>query len=186
MSNELTDLNSRPPFSEEELLAYRLRLKSGLFRQLRALFRRRKAEEGLTQKELARRLNTDEALISKRLRGETNLTVDTLCDLARGMGARIDFKVTPLSEVANATSSATTSRALCTLVFQDEVTKALVGQKAHGLYTMREAKWLTRSGSDTLYGIVYVAGFGEYRRQEVPQSEPQTEKVAKPDISWVH
>lgn len=98
MSNS-QNTSRRDPFKKEELEAYRARVKFGIFRGLRAFFRRRQNEAGLTQKEVARLLGTDEALISKRLKGEANLTLDTLCDLARSMGARLDVKVTPLQEV---------------------------------------------------------------------------------------
>lgn len=109
MIEQTTDSGSlRPPMTEEEKAGYRARLKDRLFRELRGVFRRRK-ERGLTQKEIARRLGIDEALVSKRLRGEANLTLDTLCDLARAMDARIDVKVTPLDAVAMAATTTTTA-----------------------------------------------------------------------------
>jgi transcriptional regulator with XRE-family HTH domain len=89
---------------DEELETHRARLKLGVFRQLRALFRKLQQDKKLTQKELAHRLNVDEGLISKRLRGEANFTIDTLCDLARGMDARLDVRVVPLDELRNQTA----------------------------------------------------------------------------------
>lgn len=86
------------PFTDEEKEAYRLRFKHSLFRQIRALFKRRK-EQGLTQKGIALRLGIDEALVSKRLRGEANLTLASLCDLARAMDARLEPVVRPLEDV---------------------------------------------------------------------------------------
>lgn len=96
---------ARPPMSAEQRQAYRLRLKSKLFRDIRGLFHRLNKEKGLTQKEIARRLEIDEALVSKRLRGDANLTLNTLCDLARAMDARVDVKVTPLADVQRAQMS---------------------------------------------------------------------------------
>lgn len=99
ITTERPGIKDLPPLKKEEKELYRARFKQDLFRQIRAIFRRLQDEQKVTQRDLARRLSTDEALVSKRLRGEANLTVDTLCDLARAMDARLEAVVRPLSEV---------------------------------------------------------------------------------------
>lgn len=99
MTSERTERPDLAPLSEEAKATYRTRLRFSLFRKLRALYRQRKQAWGLTQRDLAARLNTDPAVISRRLKGEENVTLDWVCDFARAMDARVDVKITPLSEV---------------------------------------------------------------------------------------
>ena len=96
MSNKQSQL---PPLSDEEKRTYRARFKQALFNQLRETFRRLQKEEGLTQDEIARRLGVDKSLVCKRLSGDANLTLNTICDLTRAMGARLDAKITILKDL---------------------------------------------------------------------------------------
>jgi transcriptional regulator with XRE-family HTH domain len=90
--------------SKRERLAYQADIKGSIFRQIRQIFGRLK-EEGFTQKDLAARIDMDEGQLSRRLRGDYDLKLETLSDLARGLECRIDVKLTPLSEVASFQSS---------------------------------------------------------------------------------
>jgi transcriptional regulator with XRE-family HTH domain len=85
------------PLSKRELLAYRADIKGSIFRQIREVFSRLK-EKGLTQKELAERIDMDAGLLSRRLHGDYDLRLETLSDLARGLDCRIDVKLRPISE----------------------------------------------------------------------------------------
>ena len=84
---------------KRELLAYRADIKGSIFRQIRQLFNRAKGQEGFTQKHLAKRIDMDEGQLSRRLRGDYDLKLETLSDLARGLECRIDVILTPLDEV---------------------------------------------------------------------------------------
>lgn len=93
MENSTTILEKGKNLSEKEKNKFRVRFKGDVIRQLRGLFDRFAREEKLTQKELAQRVNADEALISKRLKGEANLTMNTVSDMARAMGARPELRL---------------------------------------------------------------------------------------------
>lgn len=83
--------------SKRELLAYQADVKGAIFRQIRQMFSRLKGG-GFTQKEFAARIGMDEGQLSRRLRGDYDLKLETLSDLARGLECRIDVKLTPLVE----------------------------------------------------------------------------------------
>jgi transcriptional regulator with XRE-family HTH domain len=59
---------------------------------LRALSER-KSDGGLTQEALARKLDTERALINRQLSGESNLTLRSLADLAWAMDLEISFEL---------------------------------------------------------------------------------------------
>jgi transcriptional regulator with XRE-family HTH domain len=86
------------PISKRELLAYQADLKGSIFRQIRQIFHRMK-QHGITQKTLARRIGIDEGQLSRRLRGDHDLRLETLSNLARRLECRIDVKLTPLADV---------------------------------------------------------------------------------------
>lgn len=83
-----------------ELLEYRADVKTKLFRQIRKRFNQLVAGQNFKQKDLATRLGMDEGLLSKRMRGENDMRLETLSDLARGLDCRIEVKLVPLEEVA--------------------------------------------------------------------------------------
>jgi len=93
------------PISKRELLAYQADVKGSIFRQIRQTFARLK-QDGFTQKDLATRIGMNEGQLSRRLRGDYDLRLETLSDLARGLGCRIDVKLTPLPGLAANTGAA--------------------------------------------------------------------------------
>lgn len=93
-----TKLDVRP-ISDEEKELYRARLRVGVFRKVREFYRHVKREKGWTQRDLAARLQVDPAVVSRRLKGEENVTLDWICDFARAMDARVEVRIVPLSEV---------------------------------------------------------------------------------------
>jgi transcriptional regulator with XRE-family HTH domain len=76
------------PIPARELMAYRAEVKGDIFRQIHARLRHLKAA-GFTQKQFAQRLGMNEGQLSRVLKGETDLRLETLSDLARGLGCRI-------------------------------------------------------------------------------------------------
>lgn len=86
------------PISKRELLAYRADVKGSIFRQIRERFAHLK-QTGGTQKDLAIKIGMNEGQLSRRLRGDSDLRLETLSDLARGLGCRIDVKLAPLSNI---------------------------------------------------------------------------------------
>jgi transcriptional regulator with XRE-family HTH domain len=89
------------PISKRELLAYQADIKGSIFRQIREMLARRK-DQGFTQKELATKIGMDAGQLSRRLRGDYDLKLETLSDLARGLDCRIDVKLTPINQMVNA------------------------------------------------------------------------------------
>jgi transcriptional regulator with XRE-family HTH domain len=83
---------------ESELLAYRAEVKGEIFRQIRQRLSLLQ-EDGFTQKDLADRLGMDPGLLSRRLKGEQDMRLETLSDLGRGLGCRIDVSLVPLTQV---------------------------------------------------------------------------------------
>jgi transcriptional regulator with XRE-family HTH domain len=86
------------PISKRELLAYQADVKGSIFRQIRERFAHLK-ERGFTQKDLGFCIDMDAGQLSRRLRGDYDLRLETLSDLARALECRIDVKLTPLAEV---------------------------------------------------------------------------------------
>ena len=81
--------------SNREFLAYRAEVRGQIFRQIHKRLALLKSR-GLTQRSLAARLGIDEGQLSRCLRGENDLRLETLSDLARALGCRIDATLTPL------------------------------------------------------------------------------------------
>lgn len=83
----------RIPYSE--LLVYQEEFKEDIFRQIRRLFNSLR----MSQKDLSIRLGIDEGRLSRRLRGENDMRLDTFSDLARGLGCRAKAVLVPLQEL---------------------------------------------------------------------------------------
>ena len=75
---------------------------------LRALSER-KSEAGFSQQGLARKLDTERALINRQLSGEANLTLRSLADLAWAMDLEISFELKKPLPKAGQNQPATTS-----------------------------------------------------------------------------
>jgi transcriptional regulator with XRE-family HTH domain len=55
-------------------------------------------EKGISRSELARRLGKTRAYVTKILNGVPNLTIETLTRISLALGAKLEIKMTPLSE----------------------------------------------------------------------------------------
>lgn len=84
--------------SKSELLDEYNTVLHDAYSAMRGVFRRL-AAGGLTQDDIAERLDVDKALISKRLRGRENLTLKTLSFMASAMGCRLSISFTPYASV---------------------------------------------------------------------------------------
>lgn len=90
-------MNTRAPIAERELLAYRAEFRNSIFRQIHKRLREAK-ERGFTQKQMAASLAMNEGQLSRLLRGDSDLRLETLSDLARALDCRIRAELTDLSD----------------------------------------------------------------------------------------
>ena len=84
------------PISERELLEYQADVKGSIFRQIRQMLAFLR-EAGFSQKDLAIKIGMNEGQLSRRLRGDYDLRLETLSDLARGLDCRIEVNLEPIS-----------------------------------------------------------------------------------------
>lgn len=91
--------NMSHKFTQEKIGRGRARLRNRIFREIRRVFRKAYKESGLTQKEIAERLGADPALVSKRLNGDANLTLNTIADLFTAIEARLEMNGVLYSEI---------------------------------------------------------------------------------------
>lgn len=61
--------------------------------QLRDMFIKRAEESGLTQAALADKLGIGRSAINRRLRGQSNMTLETVADMVWGVGGCIDVEI---------------------------------------------------------------------------------------------
>ncbi|MBN1424512.1 helix-turn-helix transcriptional regulator [Candidatus Fermentibacteria bacterium] len=59
------------------------------------------AERGVSRAELARRLGTSQAYVTKILRGDANFTLTTMIRLVRALGADLNVSVSPRSATSD-------------------------------------------------------------------------------------
>ena len=88
----------RTQLAEQELCDYRAEVKGEIFRAIRSRVHDLK-KFGFTQKDLALRLDMDPAQLCRQLKGEDDLRLESLSDLARGLECRLDVSLTPLDLV---------------------------------------------------------------------------------------
>jgi transcriptional regulator with XRE-family HTH domain len=69
---------------------------------------------GLTRAEMARILGTNKGFITKKLNGTSNMTIETIADLAFALDRDPDFSLTPRSAAAGANRASATVQAATT------------------------------------------------------------------------
>jgi transcriptional regulator with XRE-family HTH domain len=79
--------------SPEDFKRFSALLTRSLFRQIVDAFEFRVQNDGLTRKELADRLGVDKSVLSRRLNGTCNYTLETLSDMARAMDFKPEVKL---------------------------------------------------------------------------------------------
>lgn len=67
------------------------------YRSMREVFKLR-AAQGMTQDDLADRLDSDKGLISRRLNGQENMTLKTLSAMASGLDCGLNIQFIPFEE----------------------------------------------------------------------------------------
>lgn len=94
-----TGIVEKGPISKREFLAYSSEVKFEILRQIRLRVEDLTKSGGFDQVILAKRLGVNKSIVSRRLRGENDMGIETLSDLARGLDCRIDVKITPLDNI---------------------------------------------------------------------------------------
>jgi hypothetical protein len=70
-----------------------LSLSGSIESQLRDAYAKRNAQDGLTQADIAKKLNVDRSAIHHRLTGRRNMTVETIADMVWALGHRINVDI---------------------------------------------------------------------------------------------
>ena len=65
----------------------------GLLRKVRMVYHEAHEERGVTQQDIAERLNVDAAVVSRWINGRQNMTVRTLHNIARAMDCRLTVEL---------------------------------------------------------------------------------------------
>ena len=83
-----------------ELAEHWFSFNHSVLNELQAAFRKLgKAAAPVAQKDIAVRLGKDPATISRCLKGQQNMTLRTIHDLARGMGYKLQIRLVPLQQI---------------------------------------------------------------------------------------
>lgn len=77
-----------------------LQLIGSIESQLRQAFAKRHEKTGLTQAELARKLGVGRSVINRRLSGRSNLTAESIADMAWGLGVCVKVDIFDPADVA--------------------------------------------------------------------------------------
>lgn len=92
--------NTSEPIAERDLFYYRARQRNRLFDELTRYFAARAEHDGITKRDIARKLKRDPAQITRWLSQPTNLTLDTVSDLLLAMGAEMDCEIRAFDDYA--------------------------------------------------------------------------------------
>jgi len=84
--------------SSRNIYFFRQRQKNKVFQSVIAYFAKRAELEGLTKKELAKRLGKNPSQITRWFSGPGNWTLDTISDLLLAMDAEMEHRVIPLGK----------------------------------------------------------------------------------------
>ena len=89
----------------DNLKVYRARLVLDVHRQILLAFQRRERESRLTRTEFANRLGVHKSVISRRLSGNSNLSLAIISDMARAMGFVPSFRLSAYDDLARPSSN---------------------------------------------------------------------------------
>jgi transcriptional regulator with XRE-family HTH domain len=88
------------PISLRTRQLYRRRLQNRVQRLIHRAFRDEQKKSGLTQKELAERIDKDKSKVNQWLSVSSNLTLETISDLLLGLGVDLDnLSITPIADL---------------------------------------------------------------------------------------
>src|SRR5262245_57866413 len=82
---------------------------------------------GLSQDDLAHRLDADKGLTSKRLKGRKNLTLKTLSFMASAMGCRLTIDFTPYEDIGVNEQNESTQHSVELLPFPKKTNSGTAG-----------------------------------------------------------
>ena len=85
--------------TDERIEKNRALMKRHIFREIRRVYKKAHEENGISQKEIATKLSADPGLVSRKLKGQENLTLNSIADLFLAIGARLEFKGSLFSEI---------------------------------------------------------------------------------------
>lgn len=89
------------PLLAEDLEVFRARLLRAMWREIYLAFEKREKEEGLTKSDIAERLDVHKSVISRRLNGTGNITIEILSDMARVLACKPEIKITPYEDIVS-------------------------------------------------------------------------------------
>ncbi len=89
----MKDTSDTRAVSARNIYFFRQRQRNAVFQAVLAFFAEKAEKEGLTKRELARRLGKDPAQITRWFAGPGNWTLDTVSDLLLAMGAAPGFSI---------------------------------------------------------------------------------------------
>lgn len=98
--------------SEDDKRRFRAELFNSVHRELHRALLRMEEEEGLSQAEIARKLNVHPSVVSRRFNGTANLTLEVLADISRAMMHRVEVKFVALKDLARSNSVALSNAAM--------------------------------------------------------------------------
>ena len=90
--------------SEDVLAEQWFQFRYRLFEELIKAFERAKLEDGLQQKDVAARLGKSPSQISRWLRGQENMNIRSMHDMARAMNCRLRVHVDNVNDLAASNS----------------------------------------------------------------------------------
>jgi transcriptional regulator with XRE-family HTH domain len=97
----MSDNSSKIPLSDEDRKVFRNRLLRAVQRELIIAFDSRKTDENynLSASQLARVLGIHKSVVSRRLNGSSNMTLEVLSDMARAMDFKPVVKLVPYEAI---------------------------------------------------------------------------------------
>ena len=97
-----------PRIPEDELAESWYGFMHDLLVEVQKAYRRAHKDRDLTQAEIAHRLGRDPGFISRCLRGQQNMTVRTMNNIARAMDCRLEVNLKDLHDIHNISNAAPT------------------------------------------------------------------------------
>lgn len=99
--HERKPMNPSCKLTEDEKKILRARFVMQAHRELLRAFSTCE-QEGLTRVQLADNLGIDKSVVSRRLNGSSNMTLEIISDMARGMGFRPEIKLLSYEDLTGA------------------------------------------------------------------------------------
>lgn len=87
------------------------------------------AQQNLTRSELANRLQTSRAYVTKILNGNANFTIETMSRIARALGARVTFYLAPIGKAISVSEVAIDEQDITQTVRFSEAPSIQVGRQ---------------------------------------------------------